>query len=388
MEAGQLDLSEDLDGAPLLYDVLSRDGRVLAVNRSQAEELGYRREELLTATAAQIYGAASLKRIELLFERCRKGERLQDRLVLQRRGGGALPVLASAERGEQGGQATLRLAKLPLGALADELEQSEREVKILRGFVTAARDACWCIEFAEPVDLGASEDEVVRQVFENECYWRLCNEAMAQLYRLPEGLDFNQENVRFVFPRNPENEAFVRQLNEAKFHLDGAPSLDRRYDGAAMFAENDVRAEIRDGYLLRMWGTVRDLSQQKERERRLVQRADRMADVLSASPDPILVCDQDGILEAANPALEWLFDWRADEVLGRPLGQFLAFEEDWRQIVGAARPGAADMRLAASLLCPDGRRQPCVVAFGTLSAAGESKRLVMTLRRDGERVGP
>ncbi len=148
----------------------------------------------------------------------------------------------------------LKLVKLPLDPVLDELEQSRRELKILRGFVTAARDACWCIECTEPVDLGDSEEEIVRQVFENECYWQLCNEAMAQIYRLPEGLDFNRENVRFVFPRNPENEAFIRQLNEAKFHLDGAPSLDQRYDGATMFAENDVRAEIRVGYLLRMWG--------------------------------------------------------------------------------------------------------------------------------------
>lgn len=377
-------VSAELDAAPLLYDVLSRDGCLLAVNRTQADALGYRPEELIAKPAALIYAESSLAQIETLFRDSRGGRPAQARLVLQRRGAGPLPVLASAAGSEHEGLATLTLAKLPLDPLKEELEQSERELKILRGFVTATRDACWCIEFTEPVDLGASEEEIVRQVFENECYWRLCNEAMARLYRLPEDLDFNQEHVRFVFPRNPENEAFVRQLNEAKFHLDGAPSLDRRYDGAAMFAENDVRAEIREGYLLRMWGTVRDISLQKERERQLAQRADRTAGVLSASPDPILVCDSDGILEAANPALEWLFGWSVDEVLGRPLGQILALETDWVEVVAAARPGTADLRISGSLLCPDGRRQACAVAFGVLSPAGADKRLVVTLRRREE----
>ncbi len=377
-------VSAELDAAPLLYDVLSRDGRLLAVNRTQADALGYRPDELIAKPAALIYAEASLAQIEALFRGSRGGRQAQAQLVLQRRGAGPLPVLASAAASEHEGVATLTLAKLPLGRIREELEQSERELRILRGFVTATRDACWCIEFTEPVDLGASEEEIVRQVFENECYWRLCNEAMARLYRLPEGLDFNQEHVRFVFPRNPENEAFIRQLNEARFHLDGAPSLDQRYDGAAMFAENDVRAEIREGYLLRMWGTVRDISRQKERERQLTQRADRMAGVLSASPDPILVCDGDGILEAANPALEWLFGWSVDEVLGRPLRQILDLEADWAEVVANARPGASDLRLFGSLLCPDGRRQACRVAFGALAPAGATKRLVATLRRREE----
>ncbi len=387
METGMLELSKDLDDAPFLYDLVSAEGRLLQVNRSQAEALNYAVSDLIAKPAATIYTARSLERIEALLRATGDTGQAQETLTLVRRGGGHLNVVANAALKDFEGSTALLLAKLPLDPLLHELEQARRELKILRGFVNAARDACWCIEFAEPVDLGASEEEIVRQVFENECYWRLCNEAMAQLYRLPEGLDFNQEDVRFVFPRNPQNEAFVRQLNESKFHLDGAPSLDQRYDGAPMFAENDVRAEIRDGYLHRMWGNVRDLSRQKERERQLTRRADRMADVLSASPDPILVCDREGLLEAANPALEWLFGWRVDEVLGRPIAQFLRFEDPWEQIVTAVRPNGSDTRLGGSLLLPDGRRQVCAVAFGTLEPTNEAKRLILTLRRRDEEVG-
>ncbi|MEQ8654517.1 MAG: PAS domain S-box protein [Kiloniellales bacterium] len=386
METDMLEMTEDLEDAPLLYDVISADGFLVSVNRAQADALGYRAEELSSKSAATIYTEASLERITALFQAGRNKGLDQERLTLKRRDRGVIQVVASAALGELHGQPALRLAKLRLDPVLEELEQARRELKVLRAFVTASRDACWCIEFAEPVDLGASEQEIVRQVFENECYWRLCNEAMAQLYRLPEGLDFNQENVRFVFPRNTENEAFVRQLNEAKFHLDSAPSLDQRYDGAPMFAENDVRAEIRDGYLLRMWGTVRDLSRQKERERQLTRRADRMAEVLSASPDPILVCDEAGVLEAANPALEWLFGWKVEEVLGRPIAQILRFEEPWEAIVVAARPASSDLRLAATLLCPDERRQLCTVAIGSLTLADEARRLVATLRRRDEEV--
>jgi DNA-binding NtrC family response regulator len=57
------------------------------------------------------------------------------------------------------------------------------------------------------------------------------------------------QNVRFVFPRNPENERFVRELIEADFVLDGALSLDQDYEGREVYMENDVRSQIADGTL-------------------------------------------------------------------------------------------------------------------------------------------
>ncbi len=54
------DLTEDLDGAPLFYDVLSRDGRLLAANRTEATAFGYRAQDLRPKPASLIYGNASL----------------------------------------------------------------------------------------------------------------------------------------------------------------------------------------------------------------------------------------------------------------------------------------------------------------------------------------
>ncbi|MCP4766178.1 MAG: hypothetical protein GY875_07885 [Gammaproteobacteria bacterium] len=62
------------------------------------------------------------------------------------------------------------------------------ENEVLRTFVDTSRDALFCIEFLESVDLTAPEPEIIRQVFENECVWRMCNIAMARLYKLPEGI--------------------------------------------------------------------------------------------------------------------------------------------------------------------------------------------------------
>lgn len=138
-----------------------------------------------------------------------------------------------------------------------ELEALRNENSLLRSVWDASDDALWCIEFIEPVDLRAPNREIVRQIFENECVWRMCNPAMARLYRLPEGLDFNAENVRFVFPWNPSNEEFVRNLTASNFDMDGVMSLDHDYAGREVLMENDVRSQIESGMLYRMMGAVR-----------------------------------------------------------------------------------------------------------------------------------
>jgi hypothetical protein len=109
------------------------------------------------------------------------------------------------------------------------------------------------IEFVEPVDIRQTPDEIVRQVFENRSYWRMCNRAMAAIYEMPADVDFGQQPVRLYWPRSPANEEFVRRLIEAEFHVDGALSVDRRHDGSPAYVENDVRASIHNGRMLRMW---------------------------------------------------------------------------------------------------------------------------------------
>lgn len=158
------------------------------------------------------------------------------------------------------------------------------------------------MEFREPVDLTAPDAEVVRQVFENDPVWRHCNQAMARLYHLPAGEDFNTRPVGDIFPRNRQNEEFVHKLIANGFEVDAAPALDKRYDDVKIHVENDVRAHIVDGFLVRMFGVVRDIGKHKQRERVLKDRLEAIDGILSAIPDPLIAVDTGGLIEAINPA--------------------------------------------------------------------------------------
>lgn len=191
------------------------------------------------------------------------------------------------------------------------------DADILAGILGASSDACWCMEFGQPVDITAPDHEIVRQVFENDPYWRLTNPAMARLYLLEPDMDFDQRPVAEIFPHNPQNEAFVLNLIANGFEVDAAPALDTRYDGVSIYVENDVRAHIRDGQLLRMFGIVRDVGKHRRREERMRAELNEALDILTALPHAVLAFDEQGAVMAANPTAARLLGRPADDLLGR-----------------------------------------------------------------------
>ena len=147
-----------------------------------------------------------------------------------------------------------------------------------------------------------------------------------------------------------------------------------------MYAENDVRGQIENGQLLRMWGNVRDLSGHKRKEKELSERLDVMLDILSAAPDPILVLRGDGVLEAANPAFEWCFGWPVDSCLGRNLSSIAQTERPIAEIVSGAQfaPSAESFDLAVT--CASGDVTACDARVAALAEDRTDTRAVMTLR--------
>ncbi|WP_346891655.1 PAS domain-containing protein [uncultured Roseibium sp.] len=203
---------------------------------------------------------------------------------------------------------------------------ADLDAEILEGILNASNDAAWCMEFAEPVDLTAPEQEIVRQVFENDPFWRFTNPAMARLYLLSRERDFKDRATAEIFPRNAQNEAFVHKLIANGFEVDAAPALDTRYDGVEIYVENDVRAHIRDGQLLRIFGIVRDVGKHRIREERMLAKLNEALDILTALPLGVLAFDENGDLTAANPAASRMLGVSTDDLLAGYLSREQAYE--------------------------------------------------------------
>lgn len=208
------------------------------------------------------------------------------------------------------------------------LESLQERTEILEGFMEASSEAMWCIEFTEAVNLNQNDSEIVHQVFNNERHWMLCNEAMARLYGVPAGVDIHDTPVSMIFPQNPANEHFVRQLIAHGFTVDRSPSIDMRHDGSVVYVENNVRGHIEDAHLHRMWGTARDITEFKRQQQVLSQSEAQFRDVLSALPDAVILVTQNRDIRAVNPAFELLVGAPAEAILDHEFTEFLPLPED------------------------------------------------------------
>jgi hypothetical protein len=234
-----------------LIDVVSPDGRVRWMNDCQRAALGYAEGALDGAAIETLYApeSAAWVRAALLAAAPRAGE-----LTMLRRDGRGLRLLAESR---PSGDGRLTIFKQPLGTVAARLEQLETENRLLRRIADAGNEAHWCIEFEEPIELALPIDEIVHRVFTAPSFWRFVNQAMSRQYGLPRDVDMRGQSVRLYWPRSPENEAFVRHIIAADYCVDGLRSLDRQHDGTVIEVENDVRADIEDGWLRRLWGKCR-----------------------------------------------------------------------------------------------------------------------------------
>ncbi|WP_339672470.1 PAS domain-containing protein [Dasania marina] len=227
-----------------------------------------------------------------------------------------------------------------LSACEERYQQLDEKYSTLLEMTKASTTPTWCIEFVEPVNLNTSADEIVRQVFQNECYWSMCNIAMASLYNLPDNLDFNKQPVNLYFPHSAENEAFVLELIDNDFSVDRAISLDTSHDGSLVYIENTVRAKKEGGFMQRMWGTARDITEDKRKHDRLVRSEHEMRGVLSSVPDIILVVDPTAVLLGANPSFESRLGWPVDDWLGRDISELLDIKKPLEALrnIGSSEP--------------------------------------------------
>ncbi len=248
---------DDFDG-DLLVDVVDASGRIVWVNNTQAESLGLLPAERAGLNIEACYAPNSVEALRELFGRpLPEGFVTTLELDLTGQGGRRVRTLARCRKTLRAGLPYFRLIKLNLGHVGRAYDDLQADNELFRRIIADASEAHWCIEFLEPVDINGARDEVVDQIFANRSIWRVANPAMMALYALPDAGAFRSFDVRLYWPRTPENEAFVGQIIDADYRIDAGISSDRRHDGTTVNLENDVRAEIRENFLYRIWGNCR-----------------------------------------------------------------------------------------------------------------------------------
>ena len=154
-------------------------------------------------------------------------------------------------------------------------------------------------------------------------------------------------------------------------------------DGSSRYLESRARL-YRDehGAPLRMAGTLLDITDQVEREQRLVASEEKFASLFQVSPDPICVTRQDtGQFIEINSAFTQTFGWTAADVMARSADQIGLWDNTGQrqQRIEQVIREQALTNVAIVVHHKDGRALTCVISSRQISV-GNQPCSVTTLR--------
>ncbi len=242
----------------LIHDRIDRQMMIVGASAAEMASLCYSDAALAGRPASAIYDTRSLNRLMSILA-AEPGLPVCCPVTMLRADGTPVDFAAFVVPGREDDTTFLDVYKAETMDLNEEIRALGESNTVMWNIIQMAREAIWCIDYQVPVDVSGSEEEIIDGIFEQPSVWSLCNEAMAHAYDLPDAAHLSSSSVRFHWPRNPVNEAFIREIIANGFRVDGALSEDYRHDGSPVLVENDVRAHIVGGKLYRLWGTLREV---------------------------------------------------------------------------------------------------------------------------------
>ena len=98
-------------------------------------------------------------------------------------------------------------------------------------------------------------------------------------------------------------------------------------DGTYKWVESMISTDIKTGM---MYAVLQDITQRKVDEEKLTVYTQKLKDdeqqiqtIFDGAPDPVIVIDTESIILKWNPKAESVFGWKSNEVLGKPLHEFI-----------------------------------------------------------------
>ncbi|MEM7620572.1 MAG: PAS domain S-box protein [Pseudomonadota bacterium] len=126
-------------------------------------------------------------------------------------------------------------------------------------------------------------------------------------------------NILMPKPYYAEHDQYIKNYltsGNAKIIGIGREVEARRRDGSVFPMELGI-SEVNIAGERMFVGIVRDISERKKYETELADSTERLQAVLDTVVDGIITINEHGYVEAFNPAAEQIFDYTADEVLGK-----------------------------------------------------------------------
>ncbi len=221
-----------------------------------------------------------------------------------------------------------------IGVLSDVSEHKRIEEALTksderyRSFIAQSTEGIYRFDFRKPMPLDLSEEKQIEYIYKYG-YHADCNLAMAQMYGYSNPKELIGKSPEELLPRSDQsNVDYLRSFVRAHYRLKDAESHERSKGGAIKYFLNNTIGIIEDGMLTHVWGTQRDVTEQKRSEEALRQSEVKYRTLVEQIHDSLMQVNNDDIVLFANKQFFELTGYSMDELLGQKASQILLDPEN------------------------------------------------------------
>jgi two-component system cell cycle sensor histidine kinase/response regulator CckA len=196
-----------------------------------------------------------------------------------------------------------------------------------RAFVASSMDAMWRIEFEKPIPVVLDEEEQFDRIYRYG-YVAECNEALARFAGAPSAEELVGARFAAIVPL--DDARLVEELRSAirsGYRAAVVETTPLDAFGRRMYRLRSQFGIVENGELLRIWGTMRDITGLKRAELALEASERQCREVLETLQLPAVVVGAAGEVLFANDALLRLGRWSKQELAAKNWFDVLAEEE-------------------------------------------------------------
>ncbi|HXM37540.1 MAG TPA: PAS domain S-box protein [Gemmatimonadales bacterium] len=140
-----------------------------------------------------------------------------------------------------------------------------------RTFIAQSSEGVSRLEIDPPVPVNVSDEEQVDRLYAGARIAE-CNDAMARMYGYTEARELVGTQLADLHDSaDPANREQVRAFVRAGYRLSDSETRERARDGRPRVFLNNVVGFVEDGHLVRVWGTQRDVTDQRHLEEQFRQ---------------------------------------------------------------------------------------------------------------------
>ncbi len=201
-----------------------------------------------------------------------------------------------------------------------------------RDFLAHSSEGIWRLELDEPMPVSLSKNEQVEFLYRHG-HVAECNNALSSMV----GLDSPSQLVgatleRLLSQSDPQVLDHLQRFIESDYDLEAAEveEVDRR--GRSRFHQINLTGILDDRFLVRVWGTHRDVTDHRRAEQALRASEERYREIFEGSLDTLFISTPEGHLLDINPAGLRLLGYDSKEELLRVDIEELYLDSEVRQL--------------------------------------------------------